>query len=117
METKFTDSEWFYWVRLSVKVAVVVGVVYVAYHFYERSRIANMGREPEVKRIELPKDVFAFVPKSNVTDLAARAPQARGQASVGQGGLPLELRARRPAVRPDRADRPYVRGGAGHARR
>ena len=71
METKFTDSEWFYWVRLSVKVAVVVGVVYVAYHFYERNRIANMGREPEVKRIELPKDIFAFVPKSNVTDLAA----------------------------------------------
>ena len=117
METKFTDSEWFYWVRLSVKVAVVVGVVYVAYHFYERSRIANMGREPEVKRIELPKDVFRVRAEVQCDRPRGRAPQARGQASVGQGGLPLELRARRPAVRPDRADRSYVRGGAGHARR
>lgn len=71
MKTRFMDSELFYWVRLAVKVSVVVGVLYVGYHFYERNRIANLGREPEVKRIELPKDVFAFVPKSYATDLAS----------------------------------------------
>ena len=69
MATKFTDSEWFFWVRLSVKVTVVLAVLYVAYHFYERNRIANIGQEPVVKKVELPKDAFVFVPKSYVTDL------------------------------------------------
>lgn len=70
MSSRFTDSELFYWVRLSVKVSVVLGVLYVSYHFYERSRIASMGRQkPEAKRIELPKDLFAFVPKSYATDI------------------------------------------------
>ena len=70
MNSRFTDSEWFYWVRLSIKFALVFGALYVGYHLYERNRIASMGRDkPEPKRIELPKDAFAFVPKSYVTDL------------------------------------------------
>ncbi len=72
MNSKFTDSEWFYWVRLGVKVALVLGVLYVSYHLYERDRIASLGRhKPEPKKIELPKDVFAFVPKSYVTDVVS----------------------------------------------
>lgn len=69
MATKFTDSEWFFWLRLSIKVTVVLSVLYVSYHFYERNRIANIGREPVVKKVELPQDAFVFVPKSYVTDL------------------------------------------------
>ncbi len=70
MNLQFTDSEWFYRVRLSLKIALVVGVLYVGYHFYERNRIASMGRDkPEPQTIDLPRDVFAFVPKSYVTDV------------------------------------------------
>lgn len=69
MAAKFTDSEWFFWVRLGVKVTVVLSVLYVSYHLYERHRIANLGRKPVVKKVELPKDAFVFVPKSYVTDL------------------------------------------------
>ncbi len=69
MDEKLTDSEWFFWVRLGIKVAVVFGALYVGYHFYERNRIASMGHEPQVKKVKLPEDVFAFVPKSYATDL------------------------------------------------
>ncbi len=69
MEPRFTDSEWFYWLQLSTKVAVVLGLLYVSYHLYERNRIASMGqKKAEPTSIELPKDLFAFVPKSYITD-------------------------------------------------
>ena len=69
MESKSAFSELFFWVRLVVKVALVFGALYVGYHLYERNRLANIGKEPEVKKIELPADMFAFVPKSYATDL------------------------------------------------
>ena len=69
MESKSAFSELFFWVRLSVKVALALGALYVGYHFYERNRLASVDQKPEVKKIELPADVFAFVPKSYATDL------------------------------------------------
>lgn len=69
MAWKWVEGEWFFRVRLGVRVTLVVGVLYVAYHFYERNRIANLALKPEPKRIELPDDVYTFVPKSRVTDL------------------------------------------------
>ena len=69
MHWKESDAEWIFWARLAVKAALVIGALYVGYHFYERNRIANMGREPAVRKVELPADLFSFVPKSYVTDL------------------------------------------------
>lgn len=69
MAGKWVEGEWIFWVRLGLKVSLVVGVVYVSYHFYERNRIANLMRKAEPKRIELPDDAYTFVPKSRVTDL------------------------------------------------
>lgn len=64
------DSEWFYRLRLILKVGLVIGALMVGYHFYQRHRIANsIAQRDEPKRIELPADLFAFVPKSYVTDL------------------------------------------------
>ena len=69
MSLRSPDSEWFYWVRLGIKVSLAVSAVYVGYHFYERHRIANLVLRPEPKKIELPADVYVFVPKSYATDL------------------------------------------------
>lgn len=69
MRERWVDKEWFYWIRLSLKVALAVGALYLGYHFYERHRIANFAVKPEPKRIELPADIYAFVPKSYVSDL------------------------------------------------
>ena len=71
MNWRSPDTQWLYWVRLGVKVSLVVSVLYVGYHFYERQRIASMSLRPEPQKIELPDDVYTFVPKSYVTDLEA----------------------------------------------
>lgn len=63
------DSMWWYWVRLGVKAAVVLGVFYVTYHFYERNRIKNMTLREEPAQIKLPDDAYVFVPKSYVVDM------------------------------------------------
>lgn len=63
------EAEWFHRVRLGLKVSLVLGGLYVGYHFYERHRIANLRLKPEPKRIELPADAYVFVPKSYATDL------------------------------------------------
>ena len=64
-----TDSAWFYGFRLSIKVGLVVGLLYVGYHLYERNRLASMSTQSEPETIELPDDAYVFVPKSYVTDL------------------------------------------------
>lgn len=70
MAREWLDSEWMFWVRVSVKVGLVVALLYLGYHLYERNRIANLtlGRE-EQPRVKLHKDLFAFIPKSYVSDL------------------------------------------------
>lgn len=69
MSWKDPDSTWVYWVRLGIKVALVWSALYVAYHFYERNRIAKMSFREEPKQIKLPDDAYVFVPKSYVTDI------------------------------------------------
>ena len=69
MNWKSAHSEVFFWVRLGIKVAVVVSALYVGYHFYERHRISKLVLRPEPKKVELPADAFVFVPKSYATDL------------------------------------------------
>ena len=64
-----TVSGWFYGLRLSIRVGLVFSLLYAGYHFYERNRLASMPTRPEPETIELPDDVYVFVPKSYVTDL------------------------------------------------
>lgn len=65
-----SNSDWLFWARLTVKVLLVFGALYVGYHFYERHRLANVELDrPETRQRKLPADVFAFVPRSYVTDL------------------------------------------------
>lgn len=71
MNWRSSSSEAFFWVRLGIKVAVVASALYVAYHLYERNRIASLDLAPQPKKVELPDDAFVFVPKSYVTDLEA----------------------------------------------
>ena len=64
-----SDSDWLFWVRLAVKILLVFGALYIGYHFYERDRLANIEiSRPQPRQRILPKDVFAFVPKSYVVD-------------------------------------------------
>ena len=84
MRLKFAGEEWLFWFRLAIKVALVVGAVYLAYHFYERNRIANMTIGEQPTKRNLPSDVFVFVPKSYATDL----PSARERLT----GKPLWIR-------------------------
>ncbi len=69
MDWKDPDSTWAYLVRLSIKVALVFCALYVAYHFYERNRLAKMSLREEPQQIKLPDDAYVFVPKSYVTDI------------------------------------------------
>ena len=69
MRREILDSEWFQWLRLALKVALVISAVYLAHHFYERNRLANITIGDQPRRRDLPADVFVFVPKSYVTDL------------------------------------------------
>ena len=69
MNWRGPDAMWGYWVRVGIKIAIGISAVYVAYHFYERHRLANLDLRKEPQRIELPDDVYTFVPKSYVTDL------------------------------------------------
>ncbi|MDE0101228.1 MAG: hypothetical protein OXN89_02510 [Bryobacterales bacterium] len=67
-----SNSDWLFWARLTVKVLLVFGALYVGYHFYERHRLANVEFDrPQTRPRKLPADVFAFVPKSYVTDLVS----------------------------------------------
>lgn len=84
MRLKFSGEEWLFWFRLAIKVALVVGAVYLAYHFYERNRIANMTIGEQPTKRNLPSDAFVFVPKSYATDL----PSARERLT----GKPLWIR-------------------------
>lgn len=69
MNWKSPDAMWVYWVRLAVKVSVVLAALYLSYHFYERHRIANQSLREEPQTIKLPDDAYVFVPKSYVVDL------------------------------------------------
>ncbi len=68
-----SSSDLAFWARLTVKVLVVVGALYMGYHFYERHRIANMefDHRPQPRQRALPADAFVFVPKSYVTDITS----------------------------------------------
>lgn len=79
MRWKLSGGEWLFWFRLALKVTLVVGAVYLAYHFYERHRIANMtiGKQP-TKR-SLPADAFVFVPKSYATSLKSAREKLTGK--------------------------------------
>ena len=79
MNWRGTDSEWFYYVRLCLKVSIVIAALYVGYHFYERQRIAGTSGRSEPQEIKLPEDVFAFIPKSYVTDLESARRKLVGQ--------------------------------------
>ena len=80
MQSKRSGGEWLFWLRLGLKVALVFGAAYSAYHFYERHRIANMaiGQRPAAKR-SLPSDAFVFVPKSYATDLGSAREKLTGK--------------------------------------
>ncbi len=62
------ESEWFYWVRLFVKVTLVFAVFYVAYDLYQRHLIRQAAIPEEAATIDLPEDMFVFIPKSYVAD-------------------------------------------------
>lgn len=79
MRLKFAGDEWLFWFRLAIKVALVVGAVYLAYHFYERNRIANMTIGEQPTKRNLPSDAFVFVPKSYATDLASARERLTGK--------------------------------------
>ena len=79
MRLKFAGEEWLFWFRLAIKVALVVGAVYLAYHFYERNRIANMTIGEQPTKRNLPSDAFVFVPKSYATDLASARERLTGK--------------------------------------
>ena len=79
MRLKFSGEEWLFWFRLAIKVALVVGAVYLAYHFYERNRIANMTIGEQPTKRNLPSDAFVFVPKSYATDLASARERLTGK--------------------------------------
>ena len=79
MRLKFSGEEWLFWFRLAIKVALVVGAVYLAYHFYERNRIANMTIGEQPTKRNLPSDAFVFVPKSHATDLASARERLTGK--------------------------------------
>ena len=79
MRLKFAGDEWLFWFRLALKVALVVGTVYLAYHFYERNRIANMTIGEQPTKRNLPSDAFVFVPKSYATDLASARERLTGK--------------------------------------
>ena len=80
MRQKFSGEMWLFWFRLAIKVTLVVGTIYLAYHFYQRHQIANMtiGDQPTTTR-KLPSDAFVFVPKSYATDLASARERLTGK--------------------------------------
>ena len=79
MRWKLSGEEWLFWFRLSLKVTLVVGTVYLAYHFYERHRIANMTIGEQPTKRSLPSDAFVFVPKSYATNLTSARERLTGK--------------------------------------
>ncbi|MCY4534690.1 MAG: hypothetical protein OXB91_04960 [Bryobacterales bacterium] len=79
MRWKLSGEEWLFWFRLSLKVTLVVGAVYLAYHFYERHRIANMTIGEQPTKRSLPSDAFVFVPKSYATNLTSARERLTGK--------------------------------------
>lgn len=79
MRWKLSGEEWLFWFRLALKVTLVVGGVYLAYHFYERNRIANMTFGDEPTKRSLPSDAFVFVPKSYATTVASARKRLTGK--------------------------------------
>ena len=64
------SSDWLVWARVTAKVLLVFGAIYLGYHFYQRHRLANLEIDrPAPRQRALPSDAFAFVPRSYVTDL------------------------------------------------
>ena len=79
MRWKLSGGEWLFWFRLALKVTLVVGAVYLSYHFYERHRIANMTIGDQPTKRSLPSDAFVFVPKSYATDLNSARERLTGK--------------------------------------
>ena len=79
MREKFSGEVWWFWFRLAIKVTLVVGAVYLAYHFYEKHRIANMTIGEQPRKRNLPSDAFVFGPKSYATDLASARERLTGK--------------------------------------
>ena len=105
MRWKLSGGEWLFWFRLALKVTLVVGAVYLAYHFYERHRIANMTIGDQPTKRSLPSDAFVFVPKSYANRLELGTGEAHRQTALDPRGLPLGLSAWRAAIRAARAHR------------